>query len=77
VTVKDVRNILVGGFKSAFLTFHDRAQLVRKVQTEMDEIIGRFAASDLAPPNGAQRKPTPSKPPKAPGASKPPPAKRA
>jgi adenosine deaminase len=75
VTVKDVRNILVGGFKSAFLTFHDRAQLVRKVQNEMDEIIGRFAARDMAPPNGApQKKEQPSKPP---AASKPPNAKRA
>jgi adenosine deaminase len=75
VTVKDVRNILVGGFKSAFLTFHDRAQLVRKVQNEMDEIIGRFAARDMAPPNGApeKKKGQPSKPP----ASKPPNAKRA
>ncbi len=76
VTVKDVRNILVGGFKSAFLTFHDRAQLVRKVQNEMDEIIGRFAARDMAPPNGApeKKKGQPSKPP---AASKPPNAKRA
>jgi adenosine deaminase len=79
VTVKDVRNILVGGFKSAFLTFHDRAQLVRRVQNEMDEIIGRFAARDLAPPNGAQqnapqKKGQPSKPP---AASKPPTTKRA
>jgi adenosine deaminase len=81
LTVKDVRNILVGGFKSAFLTFHDRAQLVRRVQNEMDEIIGRFAASDMAPPNGAQqKKPAPSKPPvaaKPPAASKPPTVKRA
>jgi adenosine deaminase len=74
LTIKDVRNVLVGGFKSAFLTFHDRAQLVRKVQNEMDEIIARFAARDLASPNGApqKQKPTPSKPP-----TKPPPARRA
>src|SRR5438105_5334037 len=50
LTVKDVRNVLVGGFKSSFLTFHDRAQLVRKVQNEMDEIIARFAAKELAAP---------------------------
>jgi len=74
LTVKDVRNVLVGGFKSAFLTFHDRAQLVRKAQNEMDEIIARFAARDLAPPNGAHaKKPVPSKPP---AASRPPAAKR-
>ena len=49
LTAKDIRNILVGGFKSAFLTFHDRAQLVRKAQNEIDEIIARFA---LAQQNG-------------------------
>jgi len=74
LTVKDIRNVLVGGFKSAFLTFHDRAQLVRKVQNEMDEIIARFAARDLTPPNGAPgKKPATSKPPP----SKPPSTKRA
>jgi adenosine deaminase len=77
LTAKDIRNVLVGGFKSAFLTFHDRAQLVRKVQNEMEEVIARFAANDPATPeNGAlpQRKPPPaSKPP----ASKPPNTKRA
>ena len=72
LTSKDIRNILVGGFKSAFLTFHDRAQLVRKAQNEMDEIIARFATT--APANGAAQK-TPGSA-KA-GASKPPPAKRA
>src|SRR5881628_2439857 len=54
LTVKDVRNVLVGGFKSSFLTFHDRAQLVRQVQNEMDEIIGKFATRDLAAPHGAR-----------------------
>jgi adenosine deaminase len=77
LTAKDIRNVLVGGFKSAFLTFHDRAQLVRKVQNEMEEVIARFAANDPATPeNGAlpQRKQPPaSKPP----ASKPPNTKRA
>jgi adenosine deaminase len=75
LTLNDIRNVLVAGFKSAFLTFHDRAQLVRKVQNEMDEIIARFAARDLAPPNGAPR---PSKPPAGkPPVSKPPSTKRA
>src|SRR5256885_3350859 len=74
LTVKDVRNVLVGGFKSSFLTFHDRAQLVRKVQNEMDEIIARFAARDLAAPNGMpSKKPASSRPPP----SRPPGTKRA
>jgi adenosine deaminase len=68
----DIRNILVAGFKSSFLTFHDRAQLVRKVQNEMDEIIRQFA--EKGPENGVPAKKAPrSKPPPA---SKPP-AKRA
>src|SRR6202171_3924779 len=48
LTARDIRNILVGGFKSAFLTFHDRAQLVRKAQNEIDEIIERFAQKEAA-----------------------------
>src|SRR3954471_5677690 len=60
LTAGDLRNILVAGFKSSFLTFHDRAQLVRKVQNEMDEIIRRFAER-----NGESKKGAPSKPPPA------------
>src|SRR4051795_11694255 len=67
LTMNDVRNVLVAGFKSSFLTFHDRAQLVRKAQTEMDEVIARFAGR-----NGAAKEPGAPKRP-----SKPPPAKRA
>ena len=46
--IHDLKNILVAGFKSAFLTFHDRAQLVRKVQQEIGEDIrsSAFAASE-------------------------------
>jgi len=40
--ITDVKNVLVAGFKSAFLTFHDRAQLIRRAQREMDEVIARF-----------------------------------
>src|SRR6202165_2892568 len=57
LTMEDLKNVLVAGFKSAFLTFHDRAQLVRKVQNEMDEVIRQFAEQNGAP------KPTRSKPP--------------
>jgi adenosine deaminase len=71
LTLKDVRNILVGGFKSAFLTFHDRAQLVRKAQNEMDEVIARFTEKE-AIKNGSAPPPAKGKP----ATSKPPPAKR-
>jgi adenosine deaminase len=71
LTIKDVRNILVGGFKSAFLTFHDRAQLVRKAQAEMDEVIARFTEKEQAR-NGV----APQRPASKPATSRPPPAKR-
>jgi adenosine deaminase len=72
LTSGDIRNILVAGFKSSFLTFHDRAQLVRKAQNEMDEIVRQFAERNGVPKKGAASKPPPSKP----AHSKPPPAKR-
>ena len=62
LTATDIRNILVAGFKSAFLTFHDRAQLVRKAQTEMDEIIRQFADRNGVPKKSPAAKPEPSKP---------------
>src|SRR3954465_1033851 len=57
LTTIDIRNILVAGFKSSFLTFHDRAQLVRKVQNEMDVIIQQFAERNGAPRKAAAPKP--------------------
>src|SRR5438552_13639645 len=52
LTAKDVCNVLVAGFKSAFLTFHDRAQLVRRAQQEIGEIIERFAKGADLPQEG-------------------------
>ena len=48
LTIEDLKNTLVAGFKSAFLTFHDRAQLVRAARKEMEEVIARFAAQAAA-----------------------------
>src|ERR1700737_1660470 len=48
LTIEDLKNTLVAGFKSAFLTFHDRAQLVRAARKEMEEVIARFAAHAAA-----------------------------
>jgi len=42
LNLSDVKNVLIAGFKSAFLTFHDRAQLIRRTQREIDEVIARF-----------------------------------
>src|SRR3954464_266423 len=67
LTAGDIRNVLVGGFKSSFLTFHDRAQLVRKAQNEMDEVIRQFSDGTRNGAPGAKKpprsKPPPSKPP--------------
>src|SRR3984893_8901574 len=52
LTIEDLKNTLVAGFKSAFLTFHDRAQLVRAARKEMEEVIGRFAAQAAASSTG-------------------------
>ncbi len=49
LTFADVNNILIAGFKSAFLTFHDRAHLIRRVQKEIAEVAARFAAKAAAP----------------------------
>jgi adenosine deaminase len=64
LTASDIRNILVAGFKSAFLTFHDRAQLVRKAQNEMDEIIRQFGERN-GEPRVSPVKAAPSRPPAA------------
>jgi adenosine deaminase len=74
LTASDIRNILVAGFKSAFLTFHDRAQLVRKVQNEMDEVIRQVAERQNGAPARKTASPPPA-PPKTPPSK--PPAKRA
>ena len=64
LTADDIRNVLIAGFKSAFLTFHDRAQLVRKVQNEMDEVIRQYAEKhNGAPARKNASRPPPSKPP--------------
>jgi adenosine deaminase len=44
----EVKRIIINGFKSAFLTFHDRAQLIRRVQKEIAEVAARFAAKAAA-----------------------------
>src|SRR5438309_8376664 len=58
LTTSDLSNILVAGFKSAFLTFHDRAQLVRKAQQEIGEVIERFAKGAELPQEGQRAAPS-------------------
>jgi adenosine deaminase len=51
LTIGDIKNTLVAGFKSAFLTFHDRAQLVRAAQKEMDEVIAAHVGAQAGGPS--------------------------
>jgi adenosine deaminase len=43
LTSADLQNILIAGFKSSFLTFHDRAQLIRRVTEEITHTITELA----------------------------------
>src|SRR5712692_10396966 len=61
LTVADVRNVLVAGFKSAFLTFHDRAQLVRRAQQEIGEVIERFGKGAELPQEGQRAAAVPAR----------------
>ncbi len=61
LTVADVRNVLVAGFKSAFLTFHDRAQLVRRAQQEIGEVIERFGKGADLPQEGQRAAAVPAR----------------
>jgi adenosine deaminase len=64
LTLDDVKNIVVAGFKSAFLTFHDRAQLIRRVQKEIAEVVAKHGArAAAAQPQPGAPKGSPPQPP--------------
>lgn len=49
LTVLEVRQLIINGFKSAFLPFHERQIMLRKVLAEIDTIIAETArAQDAA-----------------------------
>ncbi len=43
LSLKDLRTLVVNGFKSAFVPFHERAELLREVNKELDTVIARFS----------------------------------
>ncbi len=47
-TLGDLCTVLVQGFKSAFLPFREKQDLLRAVNVEIAEVLARFTAS--APP---------------------------
>ena len=51
LSLDDIRTIIVNGFKSAFIPFHEKAELLRQVNKEIGEVMTRFA-----PPPAAKTK---------------------
>ncbi len=45
---EDIKNVVVAGFKSAFLPFHERKAMLRRVNDEIDEVFAEAAAADGA-----------------------------
>ena len=45
---EDVRSVLLDGFKSAFLNYHDRAILIQKALEEIDELIEKDKAKNAS-----------------------------
>lgn len=41
--IDDIRTLVINGFKSAFIPFHQKAELLRQVNRELDEVIARFS----------------------------------
>lgn len=41
LTLKDIETVLIAGFKSAFLPFHERKALLRHVTREIDDVVER------------------------------------
>jgi adenosine deaminase len=48
-TLEDLCVLLVQGFKSAFLPFREKQDLLRRVNREIDEVMARFGAGAAAP----------------------------
>ena len=67
--VWDVKQLVINGFKSAFLPFHERQQIIRKINVELDELISaefaRVSTEVTDKPATLSAKPTKRKTPKA------------
>ncbi len=48
-SLDDLCTLLVQGFKSAFLPFREKADLLRQVNAEIAEVLARFAAGQAGP----------------------------
>jgi len=68
----DVKQLLINGFKSAFLPFHERQQILRKINTELNDLITAEVERHAplhAEAEGAAKKVSAKKPPKKPVAA--------
>jgi len=43
LSLPDVRTLITNGFKSAFVPFHEKAELLRQVNREFDAVVARHA----------------------------------
>jgi adenosine deaminase len=43
LTAQDIRTLIVNGFKSAFIPFHEKAELLRQVNRQIDEVLEKHA----------------------------------
>jgi len=48
LTLQDIRQIILNGFKSAFLPFHVKQQYLRKASDELEELCGRARLVSVA-----------------------------
>lgn len=52
-TLEDLATVIVQGFKSAFLPFREKQELLRHVNAEIAEVIARAAPAAVPPPGAA------------------------
>lgn len=48
LTFAEVRTLIINGFKSAFIPFHEKAELLRQINREIDELVARYTAASHA-----------------------------
>jgi adenosine deaminase len=49
LSLADIRTLVVNGFKSAFIPFHEKAELLRQVNKEIEAVIARFSPAGAKP----------------------------
>jgi adenosine deaminase len=58
-TLADLRALLLSGFKSAFLPFHEKQHLLREASREIDEVLAAHAANGARAPAPAREEARP------------------